>query len=326
MTIYLVGTGAIGCHIASILKLHKHNVTLLLRSQAHLNLFEARQNTISYRHFDKVDQVGGFSAKVVDDRFENTALPIHSLIVATKAQHTARAIEPLVKQLQPDSSILLLQNGAGVAEELTEKFWSNTTPPKIFVGVNRHAVERIAPFEIQHHSGFNIPKSLCIGHFPSNSYRKEQQVSKNSFLMQSLTSIPELQASYLPWQVVYHEILKKLVVNASGNGLAAILGCQNKYIVQPASLKIVKSLCKEAYEVLKDDLPDETYESLLKNVIDMFTLAGNNSCSMLQDIKAHRFTEVDYINGYLCRLGSQRGIDTRTNALITDLIHAKEAL
>lgn len=47
--------------------------------------------------------------------------------------------------------------------------------------------------------------------------------------------------------------------------------------------------------------------------------------SMHQDlIQNHRFTEVDFLNGYIARKGEEYGIPTPYCKLITELIHAKE--
>jgi 2-dehydropantoate 2-reductase len=47
--------------------------------------------------------------------------------------------------------------------------------------------------------------------------------------------------------------------------------------------------------------------------------------SMLQDIERGRRTEVDAINGYICRRGGELGVPTPVNAVLTGLIHAIEA-
>ncbi|MPM76345.1 hypothetical protein SDC9_123343 [bioreactor metagenome] len=48
---------------------------------------------------------------------------------------------------------------------------------------------------------------------------------------------------------------------------------------------------------------------------------------MHQDlIQNGRYTEVDYINGYISKKGKEFNIDTLYNDLITNLIHGKEEL
>ncbi|OAC98453.1 hypothetical protein MUCCIDRAFT_157406 [Mucor lusitanicus CBS 277.49] len=54
--------------------------------------------------------------------------------------------------------------------------------------------------------------------------------------------------------------------------------------------------------------------------------AGENVCSTLQDIRSKNLTEIDYLNGYICKKGQERGIDVRYNQAMVYIIHAKEAL
>lgn len=50
-----------------------------------------------------------------------------------------------------------------------------------------------------------------------------------------------------------------------------------------------------------------------------------NVNSMLQDIRAGRMTEIDYLNGYVMRLGKQVGIETPYNTTIYHLVKHIEA-
>ncbi|CAO3621321.1 unnamed protein product [Mucor hiemalis] len=320
MNIHVLGTGAIGCHVSSILKAHKNKVTLLLRSPGHLNDFQSRNNTITYRSAGQVNEIEGFGASVIGEKTDNA--PIASLIVATKAHHTLKAIAPVASRLSSKSSILLLQNGMGVAEELLEKLWPNEQPPTIMVGVNCHAVERMAPYDVCHHSGFEDPDALNIGIFPN-------QKNVDTQLADTIVGIPQFNAKLLPWEQIRVKMLKKLVINACINPVASVLMCQNKGIIEngnPGGIAMMTSVCEEAYNVLKDELPGESVDSLMKLVLDINRSAGENTCSTLQDIQNKRLTEINYLNGYICKLGKLKGIDTKTNQALVHLIHAKEVL
>lgn len=322
MNIHILGTGAIGCHIASVLKAHKNKVTLLLRSPTHLTDFNNRNNAITYRRQGQIQQCTGFDAKLIGDPSDTA--PITSLIVATKVHHTLNALSPMASRLSHTSTILLLQNGMGVAEELVEKLWPNTQPPTIMVGVNRHAVERVAPYEVVHHSGHEDTDALNIGQFPSGKVEEERNE-----LVDTIVNIPELQAKKLAWQDIRVKMLKKLVINACINPVASVLMCQNKGIIHngnPGGIAMMRSVCQEAYDVIKEDLPGETVDSLMDNVLATTHTAGENTCSTLQDIQNRRLTEIDYINGYIVKLGNEKGIDTNTNQALVHLIHAKEVL
>ncbi|GAN01754.1 2-dehydropantoate 2-reductase [Mucor ambiguus] len=320
MSIHVLGTGAVGCHIASVLKSNKLPVTLLLRSQSHLNDFRSRQNTIIYRSQGHTSKIAGFEASVVGDTTDRA--PIQSLIVATKGHHTLKALAPMASRLTAQSTILLLQNGMGVAEELMESLWPNSTPPAIFVGVNRHAVERMGPYDITHHSGYADPDALRIGRFSDANAAQPELVSK-------LVAIPELNAAQLPWNQVLVKMYKKLVINACINAVASVLMCKNIGNIKngnPSGIALMRSICQEAHDVFKDDLPGETVDSLMDMVLACNRETGENVCSTLQDIRSKNLTEIDYLNGYICKKGQERGIDVRYNQAMVYIIHAKEAL
>lgn len=324
MSIHILGTGAIGCHIASILKTNRLPVTLLLRSQNHLNDFNDRRNSITYRSQGKTSLISGFEASVVGDTTDQT--PIKSLIVATKGHHTLKALAPMASRLSENSTILLLQNGMGIAEELLENLWPNRTPPAIYVGVNRHAVERMGPYDITHHSGYADPDALRIGRFPIKNTAKQQQ---NPELLREIIAIPELNAEQLPWSQVLVKMYKKLVVNACINGVASVLMYKNVGNIKngnPGGIALMRAICQEAHDVLKDDLPGETVDSLMDMVLTINEEAGENVCSTLQDIRLKNLTEIDYLNGYICKKGKERGIDVRYNQAMVYIIHAKEVL
>jgi 2-dehydropantoate 2-reductase len=49
-----------------------------------------------------------------------------------------------------------------------------------------------------------------------------------------------------------------------------------------------------------------------------------NISSMLQDLRARRPTEVEFINGAICRQGAELGLATPLNLSLTRLVQAME--
>ncbi|KAI8883713.1 2-dehydropantoate 2-reductase [Backusella circina FSU 941] len=318
MHAHILGTGAIGCHIGSALRAHRHKVTLLLRSQEHLSDFRKRENTISYRRNGDVLPITGFDATTIDTLNE----PIEALIVSTKAHYTASALAPIASRLTPDSTILLLQNGMGISEELVNQFWPRHSP-RILVGVNKHAIERIAPYDVVHHYGYEHKESLMLGEYPINNGSSNEQ----SKLVDSLTRIPDMHAVLLPWPEMKVRMLRKLIINGSINAIASLLNLQNKGFAQeknPAIYSIMKSVCEEIHQVFNKDLPGESVDSFMESVMHIVDVAAETACSTVQDIRAQRLTEIDYINGYVCKRGKELGIPTPINQTLVNLVHAKE--
>ncbi|CEG82473.1 Putative 2-dehydropantoate 2-reductase [Rhizopus microsporus] len=316
MTIHILGAGAIGCHVASVLRKHNHKVTLLLRSSLKVEEFNKHHNRITYRSRGNIEHISGVEAVKAK---ESTEI-ITSLIVTTKSQHTLEAVSSVASQLSPSSTILFLQNGMGVVDELLDSVWRATKPPSIIVGINRHAIERLAPYDIQHHSGYDAPESLVLTQHPVSGKPLDQG------LAQTIVGIPEFRATLLPWEQAYVKMIKKLLINSAINPVATILGCKNGGVLHPHAQTIMRSICEEAFELFKDDLPDETLDSIMKMISEMAYEAKENTCSTLQDVKNKRLTEIDYFNGYICKLGKQKGISTKMNEAVVNFIHAKEDL
>lgn len=321
MRFHILGTGAIGGHIASVLR-PRMPVTLLLRSKNAVNDFESLyRNTISYTRSDKGrSEVTGFDAESLTGDNIN---PIETLVVATKAQHAVDAVRSVQQRLTPKSTLVLLQNGMGVAEELLETLWpkaaaANTSRPSFIVGVNRHSVERVKPFDIVHCSGWNDPEGgLMLGTMPHSNQELTQKVCK------VFADIPELNTHIYDWQELRRRMMRKLVVNAGLNPIAAILDSRNGELLQnPNGQALLRGVCAEAAQILTE--LNATAEELVELVQAMLKNAASNYCSTAQDMKAKRLTEVDYINGYLVRLARERNIPAPTNEFLVNMVHAKE--
>ena len=54
-------------------------------------------------------------------------------------------------------------------------------------------------------------------------------------------------------------------------------------------------------------------------------VAYGHKASMLQDVEAHRATEVDFLNGGIARFGRELGVPTPLNDAITALVKGLEA-
>ncbi|ORX45464.1 hypothetical protein DM01DRAFT_1339974 [Hesseltinella vesiculosa] len=216
----------------------------------------------------------------------------------------------------------------GVYEELCDAYWPEPSldRPQLWNGVIRHAVQRVSPFHIIQHSGWDDPLGgLMMGLRESG----EKTLKPRSPMSAALEDIPDMNAITMPWNDLYTRMLHKLVVNASINPLGALLECKNGRLTynNPAGVRMLRQICKEAYAVLQHDLPpSESANTLADIVLKTVEITTTNTCSMLQDCQARLPTEIDYINGYLCRLAKERNLDAPTNQFIVDLVHTKEKL
>jgi len=92
---------------------------------------------------------------------------------------------------------------------------------------------------------------------------------------------------------------------------------------------LMKKIVAEIYRVVRRQRvkllqrTDADYTELLFKKLIPATYAHHPS--MLQDFRRGRRTEIDALNGAVCRLGRKLGIHTPVNEILTDLIKAKES-
>jgi 2-dehydropantoate 2-reductase len=66
--------------------------------------------------------------------------------------------------------------------------------------------------------------------------------------------------------------------------------------------------------------------ALMERVRTVSKNTAENRSSMLQDLERGGRTEIDAINGWIARLGAEKGIDCPVNRALTLLVKAAEAV
>lgn len=119
---------------------------------------------------------------------------------------------------------------------------------------------------------------------------------------------------------------EKLAVNASINGLTALMSCRNGAVLDSVhGLSLMKSLCAEVGHVVEaSKIPLRT--DLLSAATRVAHQNADNFSSMHQDMVSGRATEIDYINGFVVKKSALLGVPTPTNLAIYDLIKMKEEM
>jgi 2-dehydropantoate 2-reductase len=99
-------------------------------------------------------------------------------------------------------------------------------------------------------------------------------------------------------------LYQKLTINAIINPLCALYDVRNGDLLN--HMKEVKSLFEEVWLALLDITANNIEHHISKTrlfntVVEVINLTQNNSCSMREDLKAGRQTEVDGILGFLIK-------------------------
>ena len=118
----------------------------------------------------------------------------------------------------------------------------------------------------------------------------------------------------------------KLIINAGINAIAAITGLKNGRLAENEDiLNIMEHAVLEAVSVSKAKNINLPYSEPFEKVLEVCRDTSNNIASMLQDILNKKITEIDFINGAICREGEKLDISTHVNKTLTSLVKAIES-
>ena len=111
---------------------------------------------------------------------------------------------------------------------------------------------------------------------------------------------------------------EKGMLNIAINGLCALTGEPNGMVIHSPHLhEILVQLIRETQTVARAVGCNLDLE---ESVIRSTQTTATNVNSMLQDIQAGHLTEIDYLNGYVMRLGNKFGISTPYNTTVYHLV------
>lgn len=223
------------------------------------------------------------------------------LLVTLKAWQISGAIKNIQTLLPAQCPILLLHNGMGTLEELR-----GLTQP-LLRGVTTHAAKRDGTVIVHVASG--------ITHIGPGSPESAAQSDLAETLHQALPDVA--------W---HNDVLaacwQKLAVNCVINPLSALHDCLNGDLV--AWPEEITRLCDEVATVMAREGVHTSAQQLRDYVYAVISSTAQNVSSMLQDVRAQRRTEIDYITGYLLQRARAQGIAVPENTRLYELIKRKE--
>ena len=116
---------------------------------------------------------------------------------------------------------------------------------------------------------------------------------------------------------------KKVLLNIAINPLAALAGVENGALLRPDLFSSAFSTMQEGAAIARIErvaIPDDAeLEQQLRQVL---TATATNICSMLQDIRAGRMTEISSLNQAIVLRGERAGIATPLNKMLVAMVNA----
>ncbi|MEL0554349.1 MULTISPECIES: 2-dehydropantoate 2-reductase [Enterobacteriaceae] len=223
------------------------------------------------------------------------------LVVTLKAWQVSTAVKNLASILPVSSPILLIHNGMGTIDEL-----KGVQQPLLLASTTQ-AARRDGNVIVHVANG-----TTHIG--PAKPYPEDY-----SYLADVLQNV-------LPDVAWHNNILpatwSKLAVNCVINPLTALKECRNGDLRHyPEEVEVI---CREVAAVMEREGIHTSPENLLFYVHQVIESTAENISSMLQDIRAQRHTEIDYITGFLLKRARAHGLAVPENARLFELVKRKE--
>jgi 2-dehydropantoate 2-reductase len=298
----VVGSGAVGSlFAANLAQLDDVEVWAYDASQEHVDAINANGLRLS----GAGDVVGRVQATA-----DAAELPSCEFgIVATKAMHTGPAIAATAHAFA-GGCVATVQNGLGNEEVIAEHV------ERVIRGTTFPAGKLLAPGHVQ----WDVKGDTTLGPFePRAAPAAEIERLADACTRAGMPTRAVADARGPQW--------RKVIFNAATNPVGALTGLTHGRVVERADLRrLVSGLVDEgkavaaAQAIELDADPEELIDHAAKPEV-----AYDHKASMLQDVEAHRQTEIDYLNGGIVRFGREHGVPTPLNEAIWALVKGVEA-
>lgn len=177
------------------------------------------------------------------------------------------------------------------------------------------------------------PELINIGKTKTNNEKLPQTCR---YLLQQILEAPLLSGQQISTTELLKAQCEKLAVDAVINSLTVVFDCLNGKLSEHRNFeKWMRILLSEISKILGSlpeirDKSDSTRRfcpaRLEKMVLRVAKMTAENRSSMLQDLRAGRETEIDYIHGYLVARGEQLGLSCEYNQAFIRVITGKNRL
>jgi 2-dehydropantoate 2-reductase len=215
------------------------------------------------------------------------------------------ALAGVIDQFAIDTPILLFQNGLGSQQAVAERW-----PERPVLAASTT-------------EGANRPESGLLVHAGTgDTWVGPMTRPAKAAASQAVTMLATSGLVIHPETDILRRLWHKLIINAGINPYTAILDCPNgKILDDPLYQSTIEQLCMELSQLMDAAVQiRETPDALRQRIEQVARNTAGNTSSMRADVLRGRPTEIDFINGYLAKLGKELGIDTPVNQMLTERV------
>ncbi|MDD3580450.1 MAG: 2-dehydropantoate 2-reductase [Desulfobacca sp.] len=309
MRYLIMGAGALGTVFGGLLQNAGHSVTFYGRG-THFDHLTNQGLTINgiWGEFH-LDPVAALHPALPSSE------PFDIILLCVKSFDTLSAAQAVKGLLAPHGLIVSVQNGLGNLEILAQEFGpARTIGARVIFGaaITQPGVSKVTVY---------ADKVLLGAISPEAPTATLAQVAV------------DLNQSGIPTAVVDNiltHLWDKVLYNCALNPLGAILGVAYGALAEnPATRELMLALIQEIYQVaaahqipLGQPTAEKYFQHFLTNLVPP---TAAHLPSMLQDLRQGRRTEIDALNGAICRYAAPVGLTTPYNQTICQLMRFLES-
>lgn len=295
MDITLIGPGALGCLVSSVLargSRHGDNLNILDHKASRARELDRRGITYQCGDLKEHHMIPAHSSSQTLER-------VDVIFLCVKSYDVENALNFAAPLLLPRTLLIFLQNGISHLE--TGDSIGQATP---VYGSTTDGATLLGPGQVRHAGKGITHLGFLSDNIPAHASKL-------------LTDIQaRLQAGGMETLLTDEITLRlwtKLFINVGINALTAIWNCRNGELLENDSAKEqMKEAITEAVMVAQQ-LGIRPQHDPFEATLGVCQSTAANISSMLQDVRAKKTTEIEAINGAIVRAGARLNIATPTN-------------
>ncbi len=298
MKIGIIGAGSLGSLFAHYFQEHLINFVI----------YEKNSDIVDNIRENGLIMIKGNSSKTIKTSISSSPDILSNadvLFLFVKSYSTSEALQDVISYCNKNVILVSLQNGLGNIDEIKKHFvngkivYGTTT-----IGATKSSLNSVVS------GGSGI---INIGGDENGNVLKIHHLLNSAGLNSYVVDRPD----YFLWH--------KAVINAGINPIAAILGLPNGGILADKYATMLQEyIIKEAVNCAVANNIDMDFSEILRTTRDICEKTSINICSMLQDIRNGRKTEIDSINGKIIQYAECKGISTPYNMTVYLIIKSME--
>jgi 2-dehydropantoate 2-reductase len=314
----IIGSGAIGSVVGGLLTKAGRDVTLVDQWPEHIEAMKTKGLRLSGTIGDFVVPVKALHIH----ELQSVREPFDAIFVAVKSYDTEWATALAVTYLTPDGVVVDFQNG-----------------------INDERVAAVAG----KHRTLGCVITISAGMYEAGhamrtdtgqiGFKIGEHDGKETARAKELAEIMSAVAETMVTTNLFGERWSKLTINCMANPLAGLTGLGTLQVrtdpqiaaigvlVGAEAILVGRAVGHEVEPIY--GIPTQRYvdayngkglKPLLDEIAEIARKRGGGEPSLLQDVKKKRRTEIDYLNGYVCEQGKQRGVKTPYNDAVVATI------